>query len=90
MLIIETNLIFPDNVNLSDHQSFVTTIDSWDNYIKKFKEYNGGAIKDYHKRGCSLPANVSITRLEYDDFHLLCEVNNKNIREIHLAYICSN
>lgn len=79
--VIETNLSI-QNGEISDYQSRVIEVNSWEDYCKAFKEYNGVAIGWFNSItnmvGNSIPQNVEILNLTYDDYHLTCDFKQKN------------
>ena len=90
--IIETNLSMKDG-QIYDHQSRVIEAENWDKYIQMYKEYDGFAVDKFkpisNMIGNSLPNNIEISQLKYDEKHLSCELKYKNgFIEKKLAYKC--
>lgn len=79
--VIETNLSMKDG-KISDHQSRVIEINSWEDYCRAFKEYNGSAINWFNSItsivGNSIPKDVEILNLTYDNYHLICEFKHRD------------
>lgn len=90
--VIETNISMKDDM-VFDHQSRVIEVDSWDNYCTTFKEYDGMAINCFKVLttlvGNSIPKDVEILNLHYDNHHLTCDFKHKDgwIKK-KLAYRC--
>ena len=57
--VIETNLIIDENNFIRDHQSRVVEADSWDEYCKAHKNYDGKAVlfKSKVMKGNSIQSN---------------------------------
>mgnify|MGYP000883425902 CR=1 FL=1 len=93
MNVIETNLSCDNDWKIKDHQSRVLEISSWQNYINLFEYYDGIANgKDLKcltpMYGSVMPNKAMIVGLEYDEFHLKCELKLwNNMNEIKLAYL---
>ena len=90
--IIETNLSMKDG-QIYDHQSRVLEADNWNDYIEMFKEYNGSSVDKFKSItemvGNSIPKDVEIMNLAYDDKHLSCDLKHKDgWIEKKLAYKC--
>lgn len=90
--IIETNISYKDN-EIADHQSRVIEVDEWDFYTRIFDEYNPNLYPIQFESiignvwgGC-VPKHAKITHLEYDDYHLKCDMRLYNgFRQTKLAY----
>ena len=67
--VIETNLIIDENNFIRDHQSRVVEADSWDEYCKAHKNYDGKAVffKSKVMKGNSIQSNCKIANLKYDE-----------------------
>ena len=90
--IIETNISMKDG-QVYDHQSRVVEADSWDEYIEMYEEYDGSPVDRFkaisEMIGKSIPKDVEILNLKYDDKHLSCDFKNKDgWIEKKLAYKC--
>lgn len=90
--IIETNISMKDG-QVYDHQSRVVEADSWDEYIEMYKEYDGSPIDRFkaisEMIGNSIPKDVEILNLKYDEKHLTCDFKHKDgWIEKKLAYKC--
>lgn len=84
--IIETNLFIDNQDQLRDFQSRVIEHESWDKYIEEIKN-SKCVFHDGTMQGETLPRENKIDNLEYDDFHLNCDVYNRlNIKSRKLAY----
>lgn len=79
--VIEINLSMKDG-DISDYQSRVVEVNSWEDYCKAFKEYDGTAIGWFNSItsmvGNSIPKDVKILNLTYDDYHLTCDFKHKD------------
>ena len=74
--IIETNLSMKDMIVI-DHQNRVVKASSWEDYCNAFKNYSGDAVifqSLTSLSGSTIPREVDIYNLEYDDVHLSCDV----------------
>lgn len=90
--IIETNLSMKDG-QVYDHQSRIIEAESWDEYIKMYEEYDGFATDRFKALsdmiGNSIPKDVEILNLKYDEKHLSCDLKHKDgWIEKKLAYKC--
>ena len=90
--IIETNISMKDG-QVYDHQSRVVEADSWDEYTKMYEEYDGSPIDRFkaisEMIGNSIPKDVEILNLKYDEKHLTCDFKHKDgWIEKKLAYKC--
>ena len=90
--IIETNISMKDG-QVYDHQSRVVEADSWDEYTEMYEEYDGSPIDRFkaisEMIGNSIPKDVEILNLKYDEKHLTCDVKHKDgWIEKKLAYKC--
>ena len=90
--IIETNISMKDG-QVYDHQSRVVEADSWDEYIEMYEEYDGSPIDRFKSIsgmiGNSIPKDVEILNLKYDEKHLTCDFKHKDgWIEKKLAYKC--
>ena len=79
--VIETNYS-PDN---NSFQSRLIYCDSWEEYISFFTNYDKKATRTLAGTllGSSLPHNVTIENLQYDDEYLSCDIKlfNNNIKK---------
>ena len=87
---IETNLSMVDMIVI-DHQNRVIEANSWEDYCNAFENYNGDTIEFKSLTsmfGSTIPREVGIYNLKYDDFHLSGDVR-KGGRYItkKLAYV---
>ena len=74
--IIETNLSMSDMI-MMDHQNRVVEANSWEDYCNAFKNYNGDTVEFKSLTsmfGSTIPREVGVYNLKYDDFHLSCDV----------------
>ena len=74
--IIETNLSMADMIVI-DHQNRVIEASSWEDYCNAFENYNGNIVEFKSLTsmfGSTIPREVGIYNLKYDDFHLSCDV----------------
>ena len=90
--IIETNISMKDG-QVYDHQSRVVEADSWDEYTRMYEEYDGSPIDRFkaisEMIGNSIPKDVEILNLKYDEKHLTCDFKHKDgCIEKKLAYKC--
>lgn len=90
--IIETNLSMKDG-RIYDHQSRILEADSWNDYIQMYEEYDGFATDRFKAIsdmiGNSIPKDVEILNLKYDEKHLSCDYKNKDgFITKKLAYKC--
>ena len=90
--IVETNISMKDG-QVYDHQSRVVEADSWDEYTEMYEEYDGSPIDRFkaisEMIGNSIPKDVEILNLKYDEKHLTCDFKHKDgWIEKKLAYKC--
>lgn len=74
--IIETNLSMADMI-VMDHQSRVIEASSWKDYCNAIENYNGDTVEFKSLTsmfGSTIPREVGVYNLKYDDFHLSCDV----------------
>jgi hypothetical protein len=73
--VIETNIFYNNDI-VADHQSRLIEVDSWDEYISLYNNYNGEPTGEYkgNLMGYTLPKNAHIDSLTYDKFHLRCNL----------------
>ncbi|MEL3959506.1 hypothetical protein NST17_20350 [Caldifermentibacillus hisashii] len=88
--VIETNLSLQVNNDIIDHQSRVIEVDSWESYVNEIKECKtvtrNSIIGNLH--GTTLPRESRVDNLQYDDFHLQCDVYNyAGMRTKKLVYL---
>lgn len=88
--IIETNLFYEKDMVLKDHESRIIKMDSWEEYVNMYLNYNGEAIwynGNSRLMGCILPHFANIYEIEHDEFHLTCRMGLCNDSYmIKLAY----
>lgn len=79
--VIETNISMK-NGDIFDHQSRVVEVNSWEDYCKTFEEYDGSAIGWFNSItsivGNSIPKDVIILNLTYNDHNLTCEFKHRD------------
>ena len=79
--IVETNISMKDG-QVYDHQSRVVEADSWDEYTEMYEEYDGSPIDRFkaisEMIGNSIPKDVEILNLKYDEKHLTCDFKHKD------------
>lgn len=86
MLIIETNISYENGKReIEDHQSRIIEVDSWDEYVntyvnKESKLYNGTMS------GYNFSIMSTVLNLEFDEFHLTCDIDNGFVINKKLAY----
>lgn len=90
--VIETNLSIKEG-EIFDHQSRMVSVDSWEDYIQAYVEYDGLAVGGFHAitnmLGNSIQKDAQISSLQYDEFHLSCDIKYKDgWVEKKLAYKC--
>ena len=95
--IIETNLSMKNDV-IMDFQSIIVEVPSWEEYCAMYETYNGQACNIGKSLtnliGNNINAHRIIENLEYDDFHLSCDMfwDNKlfylDNKTKHLAFLC--
>lgn len=95
--VIETNLSMKDDI-IMDFQSRVIEVPSWEEYCAMHENYDGQACSMGKSLtqliGNSINAHCIIENLEYDDFHLSCDMVWDNSlfylesKVKHLAYLC--
>ena len=60
-----------------DHQNRVVEASSWEDYCNAFENYNGDTVEFKSLTsmfGSTIPREVGVYNLKYDDFHLSCDV----------------
>lgn len=81
MVVIETNFSMKDG-EIYDHQSRVIEVEDWEDYILTFTEYDGTPVDVFktitHLIGYSIPKDVKISNLKYDEYHLSCDLIHKD------------
>lgn len=95
--VIETNLSMNGD-KIADHQSRVIEVPSWEEYCAMYETYNGQACNIgkslTNSIGNNINSNRIIENLEYDDFHLSCnmvwdnELFYLDSKTKHLAFLC--
>ena len=88
--IIETNLSVDNAETIKDHQSRIVEANSWEDYCRTFREYNGEPVEFNSltkMNGRSIPKLVDISNLVYDEIHLSCDIWNGKFKTKKLAYI---
>ena len=75
--VIETNLSM-DGDKVADHQSRVIEVPSWEEYCAMYENYNGQACtigkSPTYLSGNNINSHRIIENLNYDDFHLSCDM----------------
>lgn len=75
--VIETNLSM-DGDKVADHQSRVIEVPSWEEYCAMYENYNGQACTIgkslTYLSGNNINSHRIIENLNYDDFHLSCDM----------------
>lgn len=87
MRIIETNIIgdFVGNLTkITDHQSRVVEADSWEQYVLHYYSTDSSFFKNKFPR--TFPKQCTISRLNFDDYHLSCIIDNGKFLTYRLAY----
>ena len=95
--VIETNLSMNGD-KIADYQSRVIEVPSWEEYCAMYENYNGqvctiGKSLTYLS-GNNINSHRIIENLNYDDFHLSCDVVWDNelfyldSRTKNLAFLC--
>lgn len=79
--IIETNLSVDGENNIKDHQARWILINDWKDYCKKYQNYSGRRV--YYSiassmPGVDIPADAEITNLQFDEYHLSCDIQHRN------------
>lgn len=88
--VIETNLSLDGKGIIKDHQNRVVEVNSWEDYCKAFNDYCGKPVEFKsltHMIGNSIPKEVVLSNLKYDEFHLSCDIWNGMFKTKKLAYI---
>lgn len=72
--VIETNIMLKQGCDITDHQSRVIEVTSWENYLA---EIESGECVDRKASignlyGCSMPRNCKILDFTKDDLHASC------------------
>lgn len=78
--IIETNLSVDGENNIKDHQARWVVIRDWKDYCKKYQFYDGNRVCygiESSMPGVDIPANVEITNLQFDGYHLSCDIHHR-------------
>lgn len=76
---------------IKNHQSRVIEADSWEEYCKVLEGYSGKPIEFKcltSMVGDTIPENVNVYNLQYDEYHLSCDVWNGIFGIKTLAYLC--
>ena len=86
MLVIETNISYENGIKeFCDHQSRIVIVDSWDEYVETYiNQKSTSYIGTMSGRNFSKMSKI--LNLEYDDFHLSCDVDNGFMISKKLAY----
>lgn len=75
--VIETNL-YIEKDEIKDFQSRIIEVDSWEDFINEVREgktvIRNSILGNLH--GSTIPRAFKVINLEYDDFHLSCDVYN--------------
>lgn len=90
--VIETNLTMKDG-QVYDYQSRVVEIENWDDYVSMFTDCDGMPVDRFkpitNMLGCSIPKDVKIGNLVYDEKHLSCDFTREDgFMMKKLAYQC--
>lgn len=88
--IIETNLSLTRKGQIKDHQARIVEAESWDDYVESFQNYDGRTVEFKSLTsmiGNSINKELHLYNLEYDDFHLSCNLSNDMFGTKHLAYL---
>lgn len=91
--IIETNISYDEYGRVQDFQSRVIKYESWEVFVKLFENYKGKSCGycEGTMVGNILPKLAKINSLEYDDFHLVCNLGLLNCtRQKKYAYLISS
>jgi len=75
---------------IKDHQSRIVEANSWKDYTDAFDNYDGRSVEFKSLTsmiGNTLPREEHIYNLEYDDFHLSCNLSNGMFGTKKLAYL---
>ena len=85
--VIETNLSMNDKGQITDHQSRIIQVESWEKYIREIKNgetmYRMSYLGSLH--GCSLPKFCRVENLVFDDFHMSCDVHHTFFKDMKVA-----
>lgn len=87
MKIIETNISgdFVGNfTKIIDHQSRVIEADSWEQYVLHYYSTDSSFFRN--KFPYTLPKQCTISRFNWDDYHLSCIIDNGQFLTYRLAY----
>lgn len=87
--VIETNLSVNLDGEIKDHQSRVIEVESWEEYVQEIRNEEfierKSIIGNLH--GKTIPSDVIVDNLVYDDKHLSCDIYNRHgIMSKKLAY----
>jgi hypothetical protein len=85
--VIETNLSFWDKDEISDYQSRIIEVESWEDFVNEIKE---GKSVDRKGTlwGLTLPRICKIENFKYDEKHLSCDViTSDDFKRKKLAYL---
>ena len=88
MKIIKTNIIgigdfVDDATKITDHQSRIVEADSWEQYVLHYYR-NSSFFRNKFPR--TLPEQCTISRLDFDDYHLSCIIDNGDFLTYRLVY----
>ena len=77
---------------IKDHQARIVEAESWDEYVESFQNYDGRTVEFKSLTsmiGNSINRELHLYNLEYDDFHLSCNLSKSNdmFETKHLAYL---
>lgn len=75
---------------IQDHQARIVETESWDVYVESFRNYDGRSVEFKSLTsmiGNSINRELHLYNLEYDDFHLSCNLSNAMFETKHLAYL---
>ena len=88
--IIETNLFMDNNNNITDHQSRVIEVESWDKFIDEIKNcrcvMRSAVLGSLY--GNTVPRSSKVENLIYDEKHLSCDIYNyAKVKTKKLAFL---
>ena len=71
----------------------MVSVDNWEDYIQAYVEYDGLAVGGFraitNMLGNSIQKDAKISNLQYDEFHLSCDIKYKDgWTEKKLVYKC--
>lgn len=88
MYVIESNISINDKDEFVDFQSRIIEVDSWQWLVDKIKSGYYFTPNKATMIGNCLPRNAKVENIEYDDFHLSCDVYNyANMKTKKMFYL---